>query len=46
MNIEEITKLIDEGIISREFYLRHFGLWEDCDEERKMEIEIEEYDYV
>lgn len=46
MNIEEITKLIDTGIISKEYYLRYFGLWVDCDEERMIEIEIEEYDYV
>lgn len=46
MNIEELTKLIGIGEISKEYYLRYFGLWVDCDEERMIEISIEEYDYV
>jgi hypothetical protein len=46
MNIEEITKLIDMGIISREYFLKCLGICVDCDEERMIEIQIEEYDYV
>ena len=42
MNIEEIIKLIDMGIISKEYYLKCLGLCVDCDEERMIEISIEE----
>ena len=43
MNIDEIAKLIDIGAISKEYYLRYFGLWEECDEDCSMEVEIEYY---
>ena len=43
MSIEDLTKLIDIGAISKEYYLRYFGLWADCDEHRMMEVSIEYY---
>lgn len=43
MNTEDLFKLIDIGAISKEYYLRYFGLLVGCDEERSMEVEIEYY---
>lgn len=43
MNTEDLTKLIGAGFISKEYYLRYFGFWIDCDEDRMMEVSIEYY---
>jgi len=42
MNTVEIIKLKSIGAISKEYFDRIYGYWEDVDDERLMEIEIEE----
>jgi hypothetical protein len=43
MNTEDIIKLYSIGAISREYFGRIAGLWEECDEDRVMEVSIEYY---